>query len=86
MDIHGWTALMAARRSDHHECVRALIDMQANVALTNNEGKDVLMMVCQSPSLQSRATTQGSALALIVAMIHDQVASLKCACERLQLL
>ena len=93
----GMTALMLACYNGHHECAQALIDAHADLELTNRDGQNALMIACESPpSYYSQSQRQGKircALAILaatapieVADFPDQAASLKFACERLQLI
>lgn len=90
------TPLMHACSSGHHECARALIEAQADLELTNHDGKSALMIACESPDSSNPPVHRGRArcaLALLGALapireadFHAWAASLKFACERLQLI
>ena len=97
VDNYGWTALMQACSKGRHECARALIDARADLELKNRDGQNALMIACESlPSYYPQSLRQGKircALAILAAMapievdhFPDQAASLKFACERLQLI
>ena len=91
---------MGACRNGWHECARALIDAQANVELTDQDGKNALMfacerqqVVCQRKQSSFHAGKAACALVLLESMVPirevvvaDQTASLKFACERHQVL
>ena len=94
---NGYTALMYACASGRHECAQALIDAHVDLELTNRDGQNALMIACKSPpSYYSQSERQGKircALSLLAATapievtdFPDQAASLKFACERLQLI
>ena len=81
----------------HHECARALIDAHADLELMNRDGQNALMIACKSPpSWYPQRVRQGKircALAILAATVPievadfpDRAASLKFACERLQLI
>ena len=81
----------------HHECAQALIDAHADLELENRDGQNALMIACESlPSWYSQSQRQGEircALAILAATVPievadfpDRAASLKFACERLQLI
>ena len=93
----GRTALMHACRSGHHECAQVLIEAHADLKLTNRGGQNALIMACDSPpSHFTQSERQGRircALALLAATApirepdsRDRAASLKFACQRLQLI
>ena len=97
VDNIGWTALMWACCNGHHECAQALIDAHADLELKNRDGQNALMMACLNPPPYfSQSQRQGRircALAILAATapievtdFPDQAASLKFACERLQLI
>ena len=97
VDNNGRTALMWTCDLGRHECTRALIDAQADLELTNRDGQNALIIACKSPpSNYSQSQRQGKircALAILaatapieVADFPDRAASLKFACERLQLI
>jgi ankyrin repeat protein len=92
VDNYGWTALMWAFHSGHHECARALVDADAAVDRVN---LNALMVACESPpSHCPQRVHQGRircALALLGATVPiqeadfpDLAASLKLAGERIQ--
>ena len=94
---NGDTALMRACINGHHECAQALIDAQADLELMNRDGRNALMIACESPpSYYSQSKRQGKircALAILAATApirepdsRDRAASLKLACDRLQLI
>ena len=81
----------------HHECAQALIDAQADLELMNRDGRNALMIACESPlSYLTQSKRQGKircALAILaatapieVADFPDWAALLKFACDRLQLI
>ena len=97
VDDDGWTALMRACNFGRHECAQALIDAQADLELMNRDGRNALMIACESlPSYYSQSERQGKircALAILAATApirepdsRDRAASLKLACDRLQLI
>ena len=97
VDNDGFSALMEACSSDHHECAQALIDAQADLELTNRDGQNALMIACASPpsyfTQSKRLDKIRCALALLAATtpireadFSDRAALLKLACERLQLI
>ena len=88
---------MEACINGHHECAQALIDAQADLELMNRDGRNALMIACESPpSYYSQSRRHGRircALALLEATApirepdpRDRAASLSFACERLQLI
>ena len=93
----GLTALMWACKGGRHELTRALIDAQADLELTDRDGQNALMIACASPPRgyhqSARHDRIRCALALLAAIapirqpdFPDREASLKFACERLQLI
>mgnify|MGYP001284894301 CR=1 FL=1 len=81
----------------HHECARALIDAHADLELMNRDGQNALMVACESPPSYATQTWHQDrvkcALALLEATApirepdsRDRAASLKFACDRLQLI
>ena len=81
---------MYACRWGDLECARALIDVQADLELTDRDGKNALMLACEKPRDSSLSAGKAAcALALLESMVPireigvaDQTASLKCTCER----
>jgi hypothetical protein len=94
VDSVGRTAQMYACQWGHHECARALIDVQADLELTDRDRKNALMLACEKPRGSSLSAGKAAcALALLESMVPireigvaDQTASLKCTCERHQVL
>ncbi len=89
VDDDGWTALIHACHKGRHECAQALIDARADVELTNRGGQNALMIACQRQSSSSSAGKAACALTLLESMVPirgavvaDQAASLKFACQR----
>ena len=97
VDNNGKTALMRACFHGRHECAQALIDAGADLELTNRDGRNALMIACESPPSDFTQSQRQGKIRCVLAILAatapievtdfpDQAASLKFACERLQLI